>query len=327
MRDLPREEVELSVVTTMYRSAPYLEEFHRRVSETASRIASSFEIIFVNDDSPDDALEVAVSLHRRDPRVRIIDLSRNFGHHKAMMTGLMHARGRLVFLADCDLEVAPELMIGFREALTNTQADVIYGVQEGREGRFLDRLAAEAFYTIFNQLSSHRIPRNLVTERLMTRRYVRALVRHQEREMTISGLWVITGFKQVEMVVKKAYKGHSSYTLAHRVNAVINNLTSWSNRPLVLIFYLGLLMSGLSAVGILYLLIRWAFFGGFLVGWGSVVLSIWLLGGLMMLSLGTIGFYLSKVFIETKQRPYTIVRAMYEAAVGETVANDAGIHR
>lgn len=310
-RQPAQEAVELSVVTTMYRSATFMEEFHRRVCAAAEQITPSFEIILVNDGSPDSSLEVAVDLFRRDPRVRVVDLSRNFGHHKAMMTGLMQARGRLVFLIDCDLEVAPESLGQFYERLQAEDADVVYGVQDGRGGRLFDRLAAGAFYTMFNQLSPHPIPRNLLTERLMTRRYVQALVSHQEREMTISGLWVITGYKQVPMVVQKIFKGHSTYTLARRFNVTIDSLTSWSNRPLVMIFYLGLLVSVMAVLGATYITVRWMFFGGFLVGWGSVIVSIWMLGGMSMLALGTIGFYVSKVFIETKQRPYTIIRDLY----------------
>src|SRR5262245_50738071 len=99
--------MELSVVSTLYRSAPFLLEFHRRGSAAAQRISADYEIVLVNDGSPDESLALALELHGRDPRVRVIDLARNFGHHKAMMTGLAHARGRRVFLVDCDLEEEP----------------------------------------------------------------------------------------------------------------------------------------------------------------------------------------------------------------------------
>ena len=102
--------MDLSIVTTLYCSAPYLEEFYARACTAAERVTRSFEIVFVNDGSPDNSLEIALSIYKRDPRVRVIDLSRNFGHHKAMMTGLAHARGDLVFLLDSDLEEEPELL-------------------------------------------------------------------------------------------------------------------------------------------------------------------------------------------------------------------------
>ncbi|MFQ5442623.1 MAG: glycosyltransferase, partial [Thermodesulfobacteriota bacterium] len=107
--------MKLSIVTTMYHSAPYLEEFYERVKKEAARITKSFEIIFVNDGSPDESLDIALSLHKKDKRVSVVDLSRNFGHHRAMMTGLSYATGELVFLVDCDLEEEPELLGTFHE--------------------------------------------------------------------------------------------------------------------------------------------------------------------------------------------------------------------
>ncbi|MGH9204016.1 MAG: glycosyltransferase, partial [Vicinamibacterales bacterium] len=122
--------VRLSIVTSMYESAPFLKEFHARCTAAARRLTESYEIIFVNDGSPDDSLRVAIDLHTSDRHVRVIDLSRNFGHHKALMTGLAHARGDLVFLIDCDLEEEPDWLQPFHEALETSGADVIYGVQE-----------------------------------------------------------------------------------------------------------------------------------------------------------------------------------------------------
>ena len=149
--------------------------------------------MLVNDGSPDDSLERAVALHERDPRVRVIDLSRNFGHHKAMMTGLAHARGDLVWLLDSDLEEDPELLQPFHQTLSESQADVVYGVQSERKGGAVERLSGAVFFLAFNLLSEQPIPRNVVTARLMTGRYVRSLVAHEERGTMIAGLWAATG--------------------------------------------------------------------------------------------------------------------------------------
>ena len=135
--------MDLSIVTTMYQSAPHLEEFYRRCCVAAEKITQHYEIILVNDGSPDSSLDIAVSLHEGDERVRVIDLSRNYGHHKAMMTGLAHARGKLVFLIDCDLEEDPELLEPFHEELLVSGADVTYGVQDSRGGRLFGRVAGQ----------------------------------------------------------------------------------------------------------------------------------------------------------------------------------------
>ena len=132
-------------------------------------MAKDFELILVNDGSPDDSLQIALSLHRRDRRVRIIDLSRNFGHHQAMMTGLSYARGDLVFLLDSDLEEEPEFLETFYERLKTTAADVVFGVQKKRKGRLFERVSGVIFFKLFNALSTHPIPKNVITARLMTR--------------------------------------------------------------------------------------------------------------------------------------------------------------
>jgi putative glycosyltransferase len=146
----------------------------------------------------------------------------------------------------------------------------------------------------------------------MTRRYVASLGQHLERELTLAALWVITGFVQVPVEVNKKSRGASAYTLRHRIAVFVNAVTSFSNRPLVYIFYIG---SAIMALSMAYgaVLIWQASHGEVGVpGWASLIVSIWFLGGVMIFCLGVIGVYLSKVFIETKQRPYTIIRELYD---------------
>ncbi len=309
--------MELSIVSTLYYSAPYLESFYQRVRDAATRLNHRFEIILVNDGSPDASLETALRLQLQDRRIRIIDLSRNFGHHKAMMTGLMHARGEMVFLIDSDLEEEPELLESFYQKYLESHPDVVFGVQRKRKGDFFERLSGAIFFKAFNALSTHPLPRNVITARLMTRKYVDALVRHQERETLIAGLWVLTGFEQVPVTVTKSSRRKSSYSLRKRISHFVNAITSFSNKPLVFIFYLGCLILLLSTIAAVDLILRKLFFGTLLVGWASLMVSIWLLGGLTIFCLGVIGIYLSKVFIEVKQRPYTVIRQIYEAPVSE----------
>jgi len=304
--------MELSIVTTLYRSVSYLEEFYTRVCDAAKKITDDYEIIFVNDGSPDNSLDIAISLYEKDTRVKVIDLSRNFGHHKAIMTGLAHAKGELVFLIDCDLEEEPKLLGKFYDKLKSSDADVIYGVQQARKGGVFERITGNIFYRLFNLLSSYPIPANAITARLMSRRYVASLVEHKDREVFLAGLWAITGFKQIPLIVTKHTTGNSSYNLGRRIAVLVNAITSFTNRPLIFVFYLGAGISFLSSIAALYLVVRRVFFGVYLAGWPSLIVSTWLLGGLTLLSLGIIGIYLSKVFMETKQRPYTVIKKIYE---------------
>lgn len=305
----------LSIVATLYRSAAHLDEFYRRVRAAAAALTGDYEIVLVNDGSPDTSLEIAVALFRQDPRVVVIDLARNFGHHKAMMTGLRRATGDLVFLIDSDLEEEPELLSMFHDALTRSGADVIYGVQAERRGGPVERIGGWLFFKIFNSLSNWPIVPNLVTVRLMTRRYVDALVEHRERETMIAGLWAITGFNQVAVPIRKHVGSVSTYRFGHKIAILVNSLTSFSDRPLVLIFYLGMVIIGLASSAAIYLIVRRLFFGTLLAGWPSLIVSVWLLGGLTIFCIGIIGIYLSKVFLETKQRPYTIIRHTYERPI------------
>jgi putative glycosyltransferase len=291
---------------------PYLDEFVRRATDSARQLTRDFEILLVNDGSPDDSLGKALEIREKNPNVKVVDLSRNFGHHKAMMTGLQHTKSDVVFLIDCDLEEGPELLIPFYEELKKQDADVVHGVQRRRKGGWFERTTGSLFYTLFNAIASHKIPKNLTTARVMTRRYVDALVQYQEREVNIAAIWSYAGFKQIAMPVDKGHKGTSTYSLSKRLAHLVNSITSFSTAPLVFIFYLGTSISVFAGLFGTYLVIRRLFFGELLEGWPSLIVSIWFLGGVTLLSLGVIGVYLAKVFSEVKQRPYTTVRAVYE---------------
>lgn len=305
--------MDLSIVTTLYQSSPYIEEFYQRASAAARRITPDYELIFVDDGSPDNSLGVALSLHRRDPHVRVIELSRNFGHHRAIMTGLEHTRGEIVFLLDSDLEEAPELLQQFFDEMQVTGADVVYGVQRNRRGGWFERITGKLFYRIFNVLSSYPIPANPITARLMKQPYVRALVQHKDREICLVGLWAITGFRQVARPVDKGHKGTTSYGLLSRGTTLVNAITAFSNRPLVIIFYIGSTVVAVSAILGLALILRVLFIGPYLAGWASLMVSLWFVGGLVIFSVGIVGMYLSRVYTETKDRPYTIIRQLHQS--------------
>lgn len=304
--------MKLSIVATLYQSAPYITEFHQRAGAAAKQLVNEdYEIILVNDGSPDNSLDIAVQLAESDYHVVVVDLSRNFGHHKGMMTGLVHARGQQIFLLDSDLEEEPEWLIRFAEQLANDNCDVVYGVQELRKGGFFERWSGQWFYRFFKILTGLALPENIVTARLMTRRYVDALLLHEEREVFMAGLWYITGFVQKPQAIKKHCSSETTYTLRRKLSLLVNSVTSFSNAPLIGIFYIGVSISLLASVHIAYLVINWLLLAKPLSGWTSVMASIWLLGGMIISFIGVVGIYLSKIFSETKHRPYTIVRKVY----------------
>jgi putative glycosyltransferase len=306
--------MQLSVVTTLFESAFYIDEFYRRVRTEAEKIASDLEFIFVNDGSTDRSLDVALGLQKQDGRIRVVDLSRNFGHHKAMMTGIEYAEGDLVFLIDVDLEEPPEILATFFESLNKENADAVFGVQSPRHGPWLTRTLANLFYWVFEILSDYRIPPHSLTARLMTRRYVDQLVQYKEHLSNMIGLWELTGFKQVAVGVRKSpFKGTTTYTFSRRLAAAIHAITAFSSKPLRLIAYLGLLVTALSAIYAIVLIIGYFAFGISTTGWTSLIVSISLFSGLILFCQGIIAAYLAVIFIETKNRPYTVIRKIYEA--------------
>lgn len=304
--------MKLSIVSTLYQSASYIAEFHQRASAAARKVVGEdYEIVLVNDGSPDNSLDLAIKLTQEDAHVVVVDLSRNFGHHKAMMTGLAHAKGERVFLIDSDLEEEPECLISFSEQMLTDRCDVVFGVQERRKGNWFERWSGQWFYHFFKALTGMALPENVVTARLMSRRYVQALLLHEEREVFMAGLWHITGFVQRPQTVKKHSTSETTYTFRRKMSLLVNSVTSFSNAPLVSIFYIGVSISLFALFYIAYLFIHWVFLAKPLSGWTSVMASIWLLGGMVISFIGVVGIYLSKIFSETKQRPYTIVRQIH----------------
>lgn len=304
--------MKLSIVTTLYQSAPYVSHFYERVKSVAKQLADNdYEIIFVNDGSPDESLDLAVALTEQDQHVVVIDLSRNFGHHQALMAGLEYAKGELVFLLDSDLEEEPEWLLAFEKMMRQKQCDVVFGVQEKRRGGLIEKVTGAVFYKVFRLLSGIKQPSNIVTARLMTQRYVRALITYTERELNIGGLWMLTGFDQAAFRVRKHSNSPTSYTLARKLSHLLNSITSFSNLPLVYAFYCGLLIS-ITALGfIFYLVVRFFFSSSPPSGYTSMIASIWLFSGLIIFVLGMHGLYLSKIFSEVKQRPRSIIRHIY----------------
>jgi putative glycosyltransferase len=310
--------VRISIVTTLYRSAPYVEEFFQRAVAAVASVADEIQVVFVDDGSPDDSLGIARSLigsERVD--VKVVELSRNFGHFQAVMTGLDHADGDLVYLLDSDLEEAPELFSRLYEQIAGAPiddpVDVAFGVARERKGNLTERVGGVLFYRLINALSRVEIPVNALMARVMTRRYVDALLKHRERELFLNGVMTITGFRQVAVPVDKPGRDTTTYGRLHRLSVALQAVTAFSDKPLTIIFVTGTALSALSAVVVLYLLFTALVLDvHYLSGWASLLAMTCFLSGLMLASIGVVGFYLGRVFVEVKGRP-VIVKAVHEA--------------
>lgn len=309
--------MKLSVVSTVYKSSSFIAEFYDRISSSLIELGveSETEIIFVNDGSPDDSLEILLHLSQLDARIKIIDLTKNCGHHAAIVAGLEHSCGENVFLIDIDLEEPPETIVDFYNRISldnNGLCDVFYGVQKSRDGSVIKKYGGKIFYKLFQYLSNVEIDENVLTVRIMSRRYLNALLSHKEKEVYLAGLFSITGFGQKPVEIDKKSRQESSYSFTHRVKLFIQAIVSFSSLPLVFCFYLGSAISLFTFIYSLFLGIR-VISGEFVLeGWTSLIISIWFLSGVILMALGIIGIYLSKIFNEVKNRPLYLVKNIHE---------------
>ena len=306
----------ISVVTTLYKSKVFLDEFIAEIQIALNQIQClDYELVFVNDGSPDDSLQYLIERKKEIRQIKVIDLSRNFGHHYAIQVGLEYANGDYIFLIDNDLETSPRVLVDFYKEMTNDiSLDVIYGFQEVRKGMFLERLTGSIFWILINKLSDTKIPHNILTERLMTKQYVESLLRLQDANVFLGGMMYWVGFKQIGLPIKKGLrKGASTYSLKRRAELMLQAITSFSGKPLEWLFYFGFTISIFSTLFIVYLIIKKMIHQDEVqLGWTSIVAINVLILGVISTFLGIIGIYIYKIFRQVQGRPNAIIKKIYE---------------
>lgn len=302
---------ELSIVTTLYRSEPYLERFleackHAAVATGVAR----YEVVCVDDGSPDASVELLKTLRTRYPQLRIVELSRNFGHHQALIAGMQQAKGEAVYITDCDLEVDPSFLIQLWEKRVQQQADVVFGYQEARKGGAVERAGGGLFWRLFNALSDTRVQEDMVTERLMSRRYVDALLSLGDRNIFLGGMMAWAGYIQIGVpVVKSQRKGASTYTFAKRLRLLAQAITSFSAKPLYASLWVGAVALAGSAAHAAYIVTNKLLHPtSTLAGFPSIIAILTGMFGVTMLSLGVIGIYVARIFVQTQGRPIYIIK-------------------
>ena len=306
----------LSVVTTLYKSKPFLETFLKEIIANIQIIKiNDFELVFVNDGSPDDSVEYLLERKKEIPEIKIIDLSRNFGHHYAIQAGLNFASGEYVFLIDNDLETPPSVLVDcYNEIIIDKNLDVVYGYQEARKGNFIEKKAGSVFWVLINKLSDTKIPHNILTERLMTKQYVNELLRLQDANLFMGGMMYWVGFNQKGIPVKKGQRdGASTYSIKRRAELMLQAITSFSGKPLEWLFYIGISISFFSFLFLIYLATQKIIHQDEVqLGWTSIVAINVLILGIISTFLGLIGIYIYKIFRQVQGRPNVIIKKIYE---------------
>ena len=306
----------ISVVSTLYKSRRFLPTFLDEIKVALNRInCTNYELIFVNDGSPDDSLSFLIQKKDEIPQIKVIDLSRNFGHHYAMQAGLNYACGDYIFLIDNDLETPPSVLIDFYHEIQNDKTlDVVYGFQESRKGNIIERVSGSVFWVMLNKMSDIKIPHNILTERLMTKQYVKSLLDLNDANLFLGGMMYWVGFNQKGIAVRKGIReGASTYSLKRRLELMLQAVTSFSGKPLEWLFYFGLLISFSSVLFIVYLIGQKIIYQDEVqLGWTSIIAVNVLILGIIATFLGVIGIYIYKIFRQVQGRPNAIIKKVYE---------------
>lgn len=301
----------ISVVVPFYNEAAGVEAFYRELCPVLNRLAAyRFEVICVDDGSGDETLAQLLELVQRDPRVRVLELSRNFGKEAALTAGIDASHGRAVIAMDADLQDPPELIASLIEHWCRG-ADVVLARRSDRsEDSFLKRRSAELFYRIHNRLSSVKIPENVGDCRLLDRLAVDALKALPERQRFMKGLFAWIGFRTatVDYTRRARAAGASKFSGWRLWNFALEGITSFSTVPLRIWTYIGAFGALLTFLYALFIVLRTLILGIDVPGYASLLVAILFLGSLQLLSVGLLGEYIGRVYVESKQRPVYLVR-------------------
>jgi dolichol-phosphate mannosyltransferase len=301
----------LSVVLPCFNEEPVIRETHRRLVATLETIPDGgFELIYIDDGSRDATFCILRELQQADSRVRVISLSRNFGHQVAVTAGLEHSSGDAVVIIDADLQDPPgvilEMLDRWRQGV-----DVAYGVRSEREGETTFKLwTAKAFYRFINRLSDVAIPLDTGDFRLIDRKVVNALLAMPERDRFVRGMVAWIGFRQEPVYYRRVARvaGETKYPLTKMLRFATDGILSFSLVPLRIAVYMGLFASGFALLGILYALVLRLFTDAWVTGWTLLFIAILFLGGVQLLFLGVMGEYLGRVYGEVKRRPLYVAK-------------------
>lgn len=306
----------LYIVVPCYNEEEVLPETSKRLKakvealKGAGKIGADSRILFVNDGSRDRTWEMISDLHKADPVFSGVNLSRNRGHQNALLAGLMTAKDRcdMAISMDADLQDdidAVDAMVDkFHEG-----CDIVYGVRSSRKkDTFFKRFTAEGFYRVMNFLGAETVF-NHADYRLLSRRALEGLAQFREVNLFLRGIVPMIGYTSatVEYERGERFAGESKYPLKKMLSFAMEGITSLSTKPIRYITGLGFLVFLVSIIMLIYSVVRWAM-GETILGWASLICSVWAIGGLILLSLGVIGEYIGKIYLETKERPRFIIR-------------------
>jgi len=300
----------LSVVVPAYNEQAVLPEFHRRLAAVLDGLAIRAEIVYVNDGSSDSTWALLNTLRESDARVALVDLSRNFGKEIAMSAGLDHANGDAVVVIDADLQDPPELIPDMLRAHAEGFDVVLMRRKSRAQESWLKKATAHAFYRAIGRMGTIDIPENVGDFRLLSRRAVAALRRFPERSRFMKGLFAWIGFpcREIEYDRDGRYAGETKWSYWRLWNFALEGITSFSVVPLKAASYVGFATALTAFAYGVYVIAKTLLYGDPVRGYPTLIVVVLFLGGLQLMALGIIGEYLSRMFLEVKQRPLYLVQ-------------------
>lgn len=311
-----KEIYKLSIVIPVFNEEENIVELYERLSSTIRDMINNdkypenrYEIIMVDDGSTDRTWQIVKDLHKKDPNVKGISFSRNFGHHIAITAGLDHTKGETIILMDGDLQDPPEeipkLYEKFKEGF-----DLVYGIRKERHDSIFKKLVSVIFWSILRWFSGVDMPKGQTMLRILSRRLADVLKEMREYARFIHGMMAWTGFNiaTVEIEHMPRVKGKSKYNIPRMFRLAFHAVTSFSTVPLKLAIYIGLTSSFISLIIGLYFIYRKICYNIPVLGYASIVVSIFFIGGIQLLMLGIFGEYLGRTYQEVQRRPLYILK-------------------
>lgn len=307
--------IRLSVVVPAYNEQEVLPEFHRRLSAVLDALDGRSEIVYVNDGSRDTTIQVMHRLRAADPRVTIIDLSRNFGKETALTAGLDHARGAATVVIDADLQDPPELI---HDMIRHWQEgfDVVYARRTVREGEsWFKKATAKLFYRVMRKVSRVDVPEDTGDFRLLSRRALDALLQLRERHRYMKGLFAWIGYPSKALLYKRdpRFAGVTKWNYFKLWSLALEGFTSFTTAPLKVATYVGAAVAFAAFLFALFIVYKTIFYGDPVAGYPSLMVAVLFIGGIQLIALGIIGEYLGRMFMETKLRPLYLVKEYHPA--------------
>lgn len=298
----------ISVVSPVYRGEKMVHELVSRIVKNVATISDDFDVILVNDASPDNSWEMIRKECENDKRIKGVNLSRNFGQHRAITAGLNYAKGDWVIVMDCDLQDRPEEIPALYKKAQEGY-DVVQGEREDRQDKYLKKLSSTVYNKVFNYLSGIKTDKKVANFGVYKQNVIQSILKMPERDRAFGVLIKYVGFKSISIPIKHGgrFEGTSSYTLVKLLRLAFGTIISNTNKPLRIMTGLGFFLSIVSLMVAFYNVV--AYYLGLIGvhGFTTTVFSIWFVGSMLMMQVGIVGLYIGKIFDQVKSRPLYIV--------------------